>query len=45
MITRMSKLIHEELSGVTIRIALEVLNELKPGLDETGFFLATDLHR
>ena len=30
----MSKLIHEELSGVIIGIAMEVLNELKPGLDE-----------
>jgi GxxExxY protein len=33
-ITRMSKLIHEELSGTIIGIAMEVLNELKPGLDE-----------
>jgi GxxExxY protein len=30
----MSKLIHEELSGTIIGIAMEVLNELKPGLDE-----------
>ena len=30
----MRKLIHEELSGVIIGIAMEVLNELKPGLDE-----------
>ncbi len=30
----MSKLIHEELSGAIIGIAMEVLNELKPGLDE-----------
>ena len=33
--TRMGKMmIHEELSGVIIGIAMEVLNELKPGLDE-----------
>jgi GxxExxY protein len=30
----MSKIIHEELSGMIIGIAMEVLNELKPGLDE-----------
>jgi GxxExxY protein len=30
----MSKLIHEELSGTIIGIAMEVLNELKPDLDE-----------
>ena len=30
----MSKLIHEELSGTIIGIAMEVLNALKPGLDE-----------
>jgi GxxExxY protein len=28
------ELIHEELSGVIIGIAMEILNELKPGLDE-----------
>jgi len=33
-IERMSKLIHEELSGAIIGVAMEVLNELKPGLDE-----------
>ena len=27
-------MIHEELSGVIIGVAMEVLNELKPGLDE-----------
>ena len=27
-------MIHEELSGAIIGIAMEVLNELKPGLDE-----------
>ena len=33
--TRMGKMmIHEELSGAIIGIAMEVLNELKPGLDE-----------
>jgi len=30
----MGKIIHEELSGVIIGVAMEVLNELKPGLDE-----------
>jgi GxxExxY protein len=30
----MRKMIHEELSGVIIGVAMEVLNELKPGLDE-----------
>src|SRR6266478_7146202 len=30
----MSKLIHQKLSGTIIGIATEVLNELKPGLDE-----------
>jgi GxxExxY protein len=30
----MSEIIHEELSGKIIGIAMEVLNELKPGLDE-----------
>src|SRR6266576_5578133 len=34
-ITRMKKeIIHEELSGRIIGAAMEVLNELKPGLDE-----------
>src|SRR5438105_4683592 len=31
---RMGKIIHEELSGAIIGIAMEVLNELNPGLDE-----------
>jgi GxxExxY protein len=30
----MRKIIHEELSGVIIGVAMEILNELKPGLDE-----------
>lgn len=30
----MAKIIHEELSGAVIGVAMEVLNELKPGLDE-----------
>ena len=30
----MAKIIHEGLSGAIIGIAMEVLNELKPGLDE-----------
>jgi GxxExxY protein len=32
--TRMGKMIHEQLSGAIIGIAMEVLNELNPGLDE-----------
>jgi GxxExxY protein len=30
----MAKILHEQLSGAIIGIAMEVLNELKPGLDE-----------
>jgi len=30
----MSKLIHEKLSGEIIGVAIDVLNEMKPGLDE-----------
>src|SRR5437588_12728064 len=30
----MGKIIHEELSGAIIGVAMEVLNELKPGLEE-----------
>jgi GxxExxY protein len=30
----MREIIHEKLSGIIIGIAMEVLNELKPGLDE-----------
>lgn len=30
----MGKIIHEQLSGAIIGIAMEVLNELNPGLDE-----------
>jgi GxxExxY protein len=32
--TRMGKIIHEQPSGAIIGIAMEVLNELNPGLDE-----------
>ena len=32
--TRMGKIIHEQLSGAIIGIAMDVLNELNPGLDE-----------
>lgn len=32
--TRMGKIIHEQVSGAIIGIAMEVLNELNPGLDE-----------
>jgi GxxExxY protein len=32
--TRMGKMIHEKLSGEIIGIAMEVLNELSPGLEE-----------
>jgi|SRR5438045_3202786 len=31
----MGKILHEQLSGAIIGIAMEVLNELKPGLDES----------
>jgi GxxExxY protein len=30
----MKKMLHEELSGVIIGATMDVLNELKPGLDE-----------
>jgi GxxExxY protein len=30
----MGKILHEQLSGAIIGIAMEVINELKPGLDE-----------
>ena len=33
-ITRIRNMIHEELSGKIIGAGMEVLNELKPGLDE-----------
>ena len=33
-ITRIKNIVHEELSGKIIGAAMEVLNELKPGLDE-----------
>jgi PD-(D/E)XK nuclease superfamily len=32
--TRIARMIHEKLSGEIIGAAMEVLNELKPGLDE-----------
>ncbi|MFL6514524.1 MAG: GxxExxY protein [Chthoniobacterales bacterium] len=32
--TRMGKMVHEALSGKIIGVAMEVLNELKPSLDE-----------
>jgi GxxExxY protein len=43
----MARLLHEELSGVIIGIAMEVLNELKPGLDEALYerALAIELRR
>jgi len=31
----MPKVLHQELSGAIIGIAMEVLNDLKPGLDES----------
>src|ERR1700730_14976591 len=34
-IAQMKKILHEELSGAIIGIAMEILNELKPGLDES----------
>ena len=43
----MSKILHEELSGAVIGIAMEVLNELKPGLDESLYerAMAIELRR
>jgi GxxExxY protein len=43
----MSKILHEELSGAVIGIAMEVLNELKPGLDEALYerAMAIELRR
>ena len=43
----MSKILHEQLSGVIIGIAMEVLNELKPGLDEALYerAMAIELRR
>ena|ERR1041384_2267070 len=45
--TRMGKIIHEQLSGAIIGIAMEVLNELKPGLDEVLYerAMAIELRR
>jgi GxxExxY protein len=45
--TRMKKIIHEQLSGAIIGIAMEVLNELKPGLDEVLYerAMAIELRR
>lgn len=44
---RMGKIIHEQLSGAIIGIAMEVLNELKPGLDEVLYerAMAIELRR
>jgi GxxExxY protein len=47
-ITRMkTEIIHEELSGAIIGAAMDVLNELKPGLDEKLYerALVIELHR
>ena len=43
----MAKILHEELSGAVIGIAMEVLNELKPGLDEALYerAMAIELRR
>ena len=38
--TRMGNMIHEELSGAIIGIAMEVLNELRPGLASIGSALS-----
>jgi GxxExxY protein len=45
--TRMGKMIHEELSRAIIGIAMEILNELKPGLDEVLYerAMAIELRR
>ncbi|MEY2510295.1 MAG: hypothetical protein QOE26_1058 [Verrucomicrobiota bacterium] len=37
----MGKILHEELSGAIIGIAMEVLNDLRPGLDEVLYERAT----
>ncbi len=37
----MGTILHEELSGAIIGIAMEILNELKPGLDEVLYERAT----
>jgi GxxExxY protein len=46
-ILRMGRMIHEELSGSIIGAAMEVLNELRPGLDERLYerALAIELRR
>ena len=43
----MSRILHEELSGAIIGVAMEVLNELKPGLDEALYerAMAIELRR
>ena len=43
----MGKVLHEKLSGAIIGIAMEVLNELRPGLDETLYerAMAIELRR
>jgi GxxExxY protein len=43
----MGKILHEELSGAIIGIAMEVLNELRPGLDEVLYerAMAIELRR
>ena len=43
----MGKILHEESSGAIIGIAMEVLNELKPGLDEVLYerAMAIELRR
>ena len=45
--TRMGKMIHEQLSGAIIGVAMQVLNELKPGLDEVLYerAMAIELRR
>ncbi len=43
----MSRILHEKLSGAIIGVAMEVLNELKPGLDEVLYerAMAIELRR
>jgi GxxExxY protein len=43
----MGRILHEELSGAIIGIGMEVLNELKPGLDESLYerAMAIELRR
>jgi hypothetical protein len=43
--TRMGKMVQEQLSGAIIGVAMAVLNELKPGLDEVLYERAMVIER